>query len=47
MCAWGSTLWEELLPALASVEMAGEGRLIASEFVSGPKSVPVRYRLRD
>jgi len=41
------TLWEELLPALASVEMAGEGRLIASEFVSGPKSVPVRYRLRD
>lgn len=38
------TLWEELLPALTSVEMAGQGRLIASEFVSGPKSVPIRYR---
>ncbi len=39
------SLWEELLPALGAVEMAGEGRLIASEFVSGPKSVPIRYRL--
>lgn len=36
-------LWEELLPHLDAVEMAGEGRLIASEFVSGPKSVPIRY----
>ena len=41
MCA----LWETLLPALVSVEMAGPGQLIASEFVSGPKSVPIRYRL--
>jgi cytochrome P450 len=41
------TLWEELLPAIASVEMAGEGQLIASEFVSGPKSVPLRCRLSD
>ena len=39
------TLWEELLPALAAVEMTGAGQLIASEFVSGPKSVPIRYRL--
>ncbi len=39
-------LWEELLPQLEAVEMAGPGRLIASEFVSGPKSVPIRYRLR-
>lgn len=39
------TLWEELLPAIAAVEMTGEGELIASEFVSGPKSVPVRCRL--
>lgn len=39
------TLWSRLIPRLASVEMAGEGRLIASEFVSGPKSVPLRYRL--
>lgn len=41
------TLWEELLPAIASVEMAGDGKLIASEFVSGPKSVPLRYRLTN
>ena len=39
------TLWEELLPALATVEMAGPGQLIASEFVSGPKCVPIRYSL--
>ena len=39
------TLWETLLPALRSVEMSGPGQLIASEFVSGPKSVPIRYRL--
>lgn len=39
------TLWETLLPALHSVEMCGPGQLIASEFVSGPKSVPIRYRL--
>jgi cytochrome P450 len=38
-------LWETLLPHLQSVEMSGPGRLIASEFVSGPKSVPVRYTL--
>lgn len=39
------TLWETILPALESVEMAGEGKLIASEFVSGPKSVPIHYEL--
>lgn len=39
------TLWEELIPRLASVEMAGEGRLAESEFVSGPKSVPIRFRM--
>ena len=38
-------LWETLLPRLKSVEMAGESQLIASEFVSGPKSVPLRYQL--
>lgn len=35
-------LWEELLPKLKSVSMAGEGKLIHSEFVSGPKSVPIQ-----
>ena len=39
------TLWEELLPRLKPIEIAGEGQLIASEFVSGPKSVPMRYQL--
>lgn len=39
------TLREELLPTLAAVEMTGPGQLIACEFVSGPKSVPMRYRL--
>lgn len=39
------TLWEELLPCLETIEMAGEGRLIASEFVAGPKSVPIRFEL--
>jgi hypothetical protein len=38
-------LWEALLEILDSVEMAGEGKLIASEFVSGPKSAPIHYRL--
>jgi cytochrome P450 len=38
-------LWEELLPQLKSVCMDGEGQLICSEFVSGPKSVPIRYEL--
>lgn len=36
-------LWEELLPHLNSVRMAGEGQLIQSEFVSGPKSVPIQF----
>lgn len=38
-------LWEELLPKLASVEMAGEGKFAQSEFVCGPKSVPINYTL--
>lgn len=37
-------LWEELLPRLQSVSMAGEGKLIHSEFVSGPKSVPIEFQ---
>jgi hypothetical protein len=40
-------LWEELIPRLESVEMAGEGRMSESEFVCGPKSVPIRYSLGD
>ena len=39
-------LWEALLPKLSKVEMHGEGALIHSEFVSGPKSVPIRFWLK-
>ena len=40
-------LWEELIPRLEFVEMAGEGRLTESEFVSGPKAVPIRFGMRS
>lgn len=36
-------LWEELLPRLKSVELAGMPRLVEAAFVSGPKTVPIRY----
>ena len=39
-------LWEALIPAIEAVELNGPVQLIHSEFVSGPKSVPVRVRLR-
>ncbi len=38
-------LWEELLPRLASVSMAGAGKFAESEFVCGPKYVPINYTL--
>jgi cytochrome P450 len=37
-------LFEELIPRLQSIELAGEPANTASNFVSGPKSLPVRYR---
>lgn len=37
--------WEELIPRLDSVEMAGDGKMAESEFVCGPKSVPIRFRM--
>ena len=37
--------WQALVPRLKSVEMAGEGRIAESEFVSGPKSVPIRFAM--
>jgi hypothetical protein len=36
-------LWEELLPRLASVELAGEPQLSQASFVNGPKKLPIRY----
>jgi hypothetical protein len=38
-------LWEELLPRLQSVELAGEPKRMQASFVCGPKSVPIRYRM--
>ncbi|CAN7540515.1 cytochrome P450 [Phenylobacterium sp. LjRoot219] len=37
--------WEELLPRLESLELAGQPALTAATFVSGPKHLPVRYKL--
>ncbi len=37
-------LFEELLPRLASVELADEPTRVAAAFVSGPKSVPIRFK---
>ncbi|MBI1407685.1 MAG: cytochrome P450 [Caulobacter sp.] len=38
-------LFEELIPRLESLELAGQPRLAQANFVSGPKSLPIRYRL--
>ena len=38
-------LWEELLPKLKSIELAGTPKRMESAFVCGPKSVPVRFTL--
>ncbi len=37
-------LWEELLPRLKSVEIAGDAQLSEANFVNGPKRLPIRYR---
>jgi hypothetical protein len=36
-------LWEELLPRLKSVELAGDAQLSEANFVNGPKKLPIRY----
>jgi cytochrome P450 len=38
-------LWEELLPRLKSVSIAGDARLSEANFVNGPKQLPIRYEL--
>ena len=38
-------LWEELLPRLKTLELAGEPKLSQATFVSGPKTLPVRFSL--
>ena len=37
-------LWEELIPRLKSLELAGEPSAAAAAFVGGPKRLPIRYR---
>ncbi|MDR3500508.1 MAG: cytochrome P450 [Parvibaculum sp.] len=37
--------WEELLSRLKSVEFAGTPKLSQSNFVCGPKSIPIRYKM--
>lgn len=37
-------LFEELLPHLASVELAGPPRLVETNFVGGYKSLPIRFK---
>lgn len=39
-------LWEELLPRLNHVELAGEPKRTEAGFVCGPKSVPIRYAMQ-
>lgn len=38
-------LWEELLPRLESVELNGTPTRTQANFVSGPKSVPIRFKM--
>jgi hypothetical protein len=38
-------LWEELLPRLESVELDGTPTNTVGNFVCGPKTVPIRYRM--
>jgi cytochrome P450 len=39
--------WQTLIPKLTSVELAGEAKMAEAEFVCGPKSVPIRYRMQS
>ena len=39
-------LFEELLPRLGRIELAGEPRNSIANFVSGLKTLPIRYKLR-
>jgi hypothetical protein len=38
-------LWEELLGRLKSVEFGGDLKLTEANFVGGPKTLPIRYRM--
>lgn len=38
-------LWEEMLPRLESLELAGQPAMSHAVFVNGPKTLPIRYRM--
>jgi cytochrome P450 len=38
-------LWEELIPRLKSLELAGQPAMSEAVFVNGPKRLPVRFEL--
>ena len=38
-------LWEELIPRLESLELAGEPQMSQAVFVNGPKTLPIRFRM--
>lgn len=38
-------LWEELLPRLKSVEINGTPSRVQANFVSGPKSLPIKFKM--
>lgn len=40
-------LWEELIPKLKSVALAGEPQMIESFFVNGLKKLPIRFELAE
>jgi cytochrome P450 len=39
-------LWEELFARLESFELDGEPKRMVANFVCGPKSVPIRFKMR-
>ena len=39
------TVFRDLLPRLASIELAGAPKSMRTTFVGGPKSLPIRYEL--
>jgi hypothetical protein len=38
-------LYDELLPRLDSIELAGKSSRVAANFVSGHKRLPIRYAM--
>ena len=38
-------LWEEMIPHLDELELAGEPAMSEAVFVNGPKRLPIRFRM--